>query len=768
MNRSKSNPLAVISFAANALLAVISLTALYVAQDVFIPLTLSTLLAFLLGPLADRLENWGLRRIPAVLVLAFVAFTILSIFLWVVGREATKLASNIPQYQSEIVSKVEGFSNVGAGTAKRLTQFVTAISEALRGNKRAAEREKPKATGPVDDLDTESARAVTKETEQAQEPLGSATNPVHTVSASSDRSPMETALGTASAVLNPLTNVGLVVVFTIFMLLSRDDLRDRLIRVLSGGRYIVTTKAIDEASRRISSYIVAQTIVNSLYGLCIGFGLWVIGVTLGGDQGFPNYALWGLLCTVLRFVPYLGPIIAGAFPVALSLIVFPGFSAFIATALLFTCIELLSNNVIEPWLYGSSTGMSPMAIIVAAVFWTWMWGPVGLLLAIPITSSLVVMGKYVPQLRPITVLLGDKTPLPPFVSFYQRLLADDATRAGKILEAAIAETDIETAADDVLLPTIRRIRKDRASEELGAPREHRLMQEITGMIDDVLARHCESQATAEPADSAKNDEKRRKNTTNRESTKSASNARNDTANSDGNAAVNVPLPTDAEVNSRNTESRATSANCAEKVSVAVRPVEAVAGQEADNAERHIAVVGCAAHHESEEPVLKLLAYCLGQQGIEMRWSGTKALPGDVERMIEASTPEVIVIAIVPPDGFIQARYLCAQLHKRLPSAQIIVAFFGKVRSYDATLIKLRQAGATYFTTSLSQTRVQVSSALNHGQQPETADVPGRLDKRIDIHSEPGKTHSKPDGGVYVTGEALAPTGIKPDSPRSRA
>ncbi|MCC6511533.1 MAG: AI-2E family transporter, partial [Pirellulaceae bacterium] len=504
MGQSKVSPLQVVSYAANVFVFVTVVAALYLAQDVFIPLTLSMMLAFLLAPIADRLEDWGLRRVPAVLVLGVLAFSIIGGFLWVVGREATKLASNIPQYQAEIVHKVEGFSTFGSGTSQRLTKFVTAVSDALRGNKRPVRPAGPAVTGPIDDLDAKSSQVVT---DQAYEPTGSADaqpdepgnsdelgspgNPIHTVQASNSNSPMGTALETATVVLNPLTNVGLVIVFTIFMLLSRDDLRDRLIRVLSGGRYIVTTKAIDEASRRISSYILAQTIVNSLYGLCIGFGLWLIGVTLGGEQGFPNFALWGLLCTVMRFVPYVGPILAGAFPVALSLIVFPGFSVFLATASLFTAIELLSNNVLEPWLYGSRTGMSPMAVIVAAVFWTWMWGPVGLLLAVPLTASLIVMGKYVPQLAPLTVLLGDKSPLPPHVSFYQRILAEDMSRGEKIVQAGIAESDLETWSDEVLLPTIRRIRRDRANEELSAPREHHLMQLITGMIDDQMVKSTE-------------------------------------------------------------------------------------------------------------------------------------------------------------------------------------------------------------------------------------------------------------------------------------
>lgn len=678
MGRSQTSPLRVVSMAANVIVVVTVVAALYLAQDVFIPLTLSTMLAFLLAPLADRLENSGLRRAPAVIVLAFLAFIILGGFLWIVGREATKLAADMPQYQAEIISKVENFSAAGAGTSKRMTQFVTAVSEALQGNKQQA-RAKPQARGPASDVDT-AAREVAEASDESQEPLGSPTNPVHTISSSRDDSALGAAMSAVTAILSPLANVGLVIVFTIFMLLSRDDLRDRLIRVLSGGRYIVTTKAIDEASRRISSYILAQTFVNSLYGLCIGIGLWIIGLVFGEGHGFPNFALWGLLCTVLRFIPYLGPIIAGAFPVTLSLIVFPGFLPFLATAALFTCIELLSNNVIEPWLYGSSTGLSPMAIIVAAVFWTWMWGPVGLLLAIPITASLVVLGKYVPQLQPLSVLLGDRTPLPADISYYQRLLADDYQRAEKLLDAAIAESDLESAADDILVPTIRRIRRDRASGELSAQREHKLTQTITSMIDDVLKSQCSGKSTTNKTEAKSEDEEQ----------------------TDGKSSA---------FSSGSTDTEASASDCAKKVAQAVQHLNVSDEFEFDEETINCTVLGCTAHHESEEPILKILSYCLGRDEIEMRWTGTKALPSDIETWVEARQPPVIVIAIVPPEGLIQARFLCQQLHAASPSSQIIVAFYGKLRSYDSMLIKFRNAGARYFATSLTQTRTQVANAL---------------------------------------------------------
>ena len=196
-----------------------------------------------------------------------------------------------------------------------------------------------------------------------------------------------------------------------------NDLRDRMIRLFGLGDVHRATSAISDAAKRIGRYLLMQLVVNILYGLPIGIGLFLIGV--------PNALLWALLATVLRFIPYLGPVLAAMFPIALSFAVDAGWTTPLLTVALFIAVELVTNNVLEPWLYGSSTGLSPLAIIVAAVFWTTLWGPVGLLLATPLTVCLVVLGRHVPQLQFLEVLLGDQPVLEPEVKFYQRLLAGE-------------------------------------------------------------------------------------------------------------------------------------------------------------------------------------------------------------------------------------------------------------------------------------------------------------------------------------------------------
>jgi hypothetical protein len=296
-------------------------------------------------------------------------------------------------------------------------------------------------------------------------------------------------------------------VFVLFVLLERESLRDRLIRLVSRGKYTVTTRAINDAATRISRYVLAQTIVNGTYGIAIAIGLWIIGRTLGHSSSapadyvppddFPSFVLWGLLCAVLRFIPYVGPWVAAIFPVALSLAVYPGFSVFIAVLAMFVVIELLSNNVMEPWLYGVSTGLSTVAIIVAAVFWTWLWGPIGLLLSTPMTVCIVVIGKYVAQLQFFDVLLGDQAALPPAVSYYQRLLAGDRTEAAQLAKEVAKERGREHVPDEVFLPALLLTRRDREDDALNAENETNIYAATAEVVDETL-RPTEPPKATEP------------------------------------------------------------------------------------------------------------------------------------------------------------------------------------------------------------------------------------------------------------------------------
>ncbi|HET6409914.1 MAG TPA: AI-2E family transporter, partial [Chthoniobacteraceae bacterium] len=261
----------------------------------------------------------------------------------------------------------------------------------------------------------------------------------------------------------------------LFLLIERQDLRDRFIHLVGRGRLHVTTQAIDDAASRVSRYLGAQLVVNVTYGIPIGVGLYFIGI--------PNAALWGVLAMVLRFIPYIGPWIAAAFPILLSIAVSPGWTQPALTVGLFVVIELISNNAIEPWLYGSSTGLSPTAVVVSAIFWTWLWGTGGLLLATPLTVCLAVLGKYVPQLAFLDILLGDRPPIAPESRFYQRLLAGDETELYEMVNDYAERDALPELFDNVILPSLHLAEQDAANGSLSTD-EHK---ELHGYLRDALA-----------------------------------------------------------------------------------------------------------------------------------------------------------------------------------------------------------------------------------------------------------------------------------------
>ena len=309
-------------------------------------------------------------------------------------------------------------------------------------------------------------------------------NPLWVVPLPSPSSPIKMLGAYLGVVAAPLGTAGLVLVFVIFSLMQREDLRDRMIRLVGHQDLNVTTTALDDAGSRISRYMTAQAIVNGSYGIAVSTGLLLIGYFVGG-KSFPSFVIWGLLCAVLRFIPYIGPWIAAAFPIALSLAVYPGFQVFIWTAGMFVVIELLSNNLMEPYLYGASTGMSTIAVLVSAVFWTWLWGAVGLLLATPLTVVLVVIGKYVPQMRFLDIMLGDEPVLEPPERVYQRLLAGDQEEATDLAREYLKEMDLERVYDEVLNPALALAEQDRHRGRLDEGRELFVRVAMRDMIEEL-------------------------------------------------------------------------------------------------------------------------------------------------------------------------------------------------------------------------------------------------------------------------------------------
>lgn len=378
------------TFAATA--AVVAI--LYFARDVFLPLAIAVLLTFALAPIVAWLRRIGVPRLVSVIACVLAAFGLVAVFSFVVVSQVGEVARNVPTYQANILDKVRSLkeSGSGGGIIDRLSGVIERVGQ---------------------ELDKPESATVPAAQPSRPDPL--------LVEIFTPQRPIETLKNLIGPLIGPLATAGLVIVVVIFMLLEREDLRDRFIRLVGYGDLHRTTEALQDAGRRVGQYLLMQLVVNVAYGVPIGMGLWLLGI--------PNAILWGLLAIVLRFVPYIGPAIAMILPLFLALAVAPGWSLVLWAAALFIAMELVINNVIEPWLYGSRTGLSPLAIIVAAIFWTWLWGPVGLVLSTPLTVCLVVLGKHVPQFEFLEVLFGNEPVLDPKERLYQRLLAGDPDEA---------------------------------------------------------------------------------------------------------------------------------------------------------------------------------------------------------------------------------------------------------------------------------------------------------------------------------------------------
>lgn len=439
-----------------------TVAALYLGRDVLIPLALAILLSFALGPLVTWLYRRGLPRVPSVLTVMLLVTMVLVGFTALVASQLTHLAQQLPTYEYNLRLKARELAQAapGGGIIDRTADFLRDFGKEIdRITVRAEHGQEEGGASSGLTTQTEPPRPIPVEVhEPPQAPLQALTTFV---------GPM----------LQPIATAGIVLVFIVFVLLQREDLRDRLIRLFGHSDVHRATAAISDAAKRIGRYLLMQLVVNVLYGLPVAIGLFLIGV--------PNALLWGMLATVLRFIPYLGPILAAMFPIALSFAVDPGWTTPLLTIALFIGLELFTNNVLEPWLYGSSTGLSPLAIIVAAVFWTTLWGPVGLLLATPLTVCLVVLGRYVPQLQFFEVLLGDQPVLAPEVKFYQRVLAGDPHEAEELAEDLLEEGSLEDVYGEVILRALVFADQDRQRGVLEPARVTTVAAAVTDIVEDL-------------------------------------------------------------------------------------------------------------------------------------------------------------------------------------------------------------------------------------------------------------------------------------------
>ena len=418
-------------------------TTLFLLRDIFIPLALAILLSFLLAPVAWRLERWGLGRAPSVILSVLCAGLVVGAIGYTFTGQMADLAGQLPQYRATISKKLEAIRQPDIGPFWRAKETISGLLDEMENPKRA----------PVSSL------LISKPSVVVEKPANT----------------FDFVRNLLGYVTSALGTGAIVFICVFFFLIERDDIRDRLIHLTGRDRYHTTTQALNDAGKRVSSFLLMQLIVNVTYGIPIAIGLFLIGV--------PNAVLWGLLCAILRFIPYLGPVLGAAFPLAISFAVFEGWAQPLLTLGLFLVVEIVSNNFLEPWLYSSSTGLSKTAIVVSAIFWAWLWGGIGLLLATPLTVCLAVLGKYIPQLAFLDVLLGSRFAMAPSDQFYQRLLAFRDEEAGKVARDFLKMHPFVELCDDVMIPALVQVKTAWHEEVL----DERHFEFACDTVDEIVA-----------------------------------------------------------------------------------------------------------------------------------------------------------------------------------------------------------------------------------------------------------------------------------------
>ena len=442
-----------------AIIGTITIAALYLGQSLLIPLALAIFLTFLLSPLVTRLIRLHLPRGLAVSTVALTAFLGLLLLGFLVGRQLTAFAEDLPHYKTTLTEKIKTLKTIASSGAK-----LEQATETLKSLRKEIETE---STPPQATPQFETARRTAPELARVPLPV--------TVESSS--TPLEQLKLTLHAVAPPLVTAGIVGLFVIILLLYREDLRDRAIRLFGVHDLDRTTRALDDAGRRLNRYFLATTAINVAFGCVIGTGLWLIGT--------PNPILWGVLAMLMRYVPFIGVPIAAVLPVVLSIVIDPGWTMLAATLGLFVLSEVFVSQVVETFVHGEATGLSPLAIILATTFWTLLWGPIGLVLAVPLTVMLAVLGRHVERFALLEVLLGAAPALAPADRFYQRILAGDPEEAADQAEGQLKDITLTSYYDTVVMVALKKAMRDAESGRLDANRLRHINASLGVFFDAV-------------------------------------------------------------------------------------------------------------------------------------------------------------------------------------------------------------------------------------------------------------------------------------------
>lgn len=455
LSRSKSVLSGTGSGLPTVLLVALAIAALYFAREVLVPIALALLLSFVLAPLVRSLRNWYVPRALAVIFSVLVAFGVIFSLGALMVSQVNQLATDLPRYRSTLQDKIQSVRGAaaGTGTLERASDVLQELGKEL---------DKP-----------DRSKAITSQSSD-----GNVANKPLTVEIKQpDPGALQTLAALIAPLIHPLTTTGIVVIFVIFILMQREDLRNRIVRLAGAHDLQRTTAALDDAGQRLSRLFLTQLALNAAFGLIIGAGLWFIGI--------PSAPLWGMLAMILRFVPYIGALISAIFPLTLAAAVGPDWTMVFWTGALFLVVEPITGHAIEPMLTGQSTGLSPVAVVTSAAFWTWLWGPIGLVLATPLTMCIVVLGRHVDRLKFFDIMLGDEPALEPHELTYQRMLAGDPIEVAEQAHQILVGKSLLEYYQDVLVEALKLAQADADRGLLDDERKQRIRDVVEEILDDL-------------------------------------------------------------------------------------------------------------------------------------------------------------------------------------------------------------------------------------------------------------------------------------------
>ena len=443
------------------------IAALYFGKDILLPITVAVLLSFVLSPLVGILRRLRIPRVVAVVFSVGLALAIIGGVGALLGSQIVEVAGDLPLYQTTIEKKVDVLRNATLGR-------IAEVASRFRGTLGQAGQISPPPASPAG--------------EQAARPEQT---PVPVEVRRPPPDPVALATRILTPVLHPLAAAAIIFIVAIFILLQQDDVRDRVIRLFGSRDLHRTTLAMDDAARRLSRFFLIQLGINATFGVIIAAGLYFIGL--------PSPLLWGIIAALMRFVPYIGSYVAAAVPILLAAAVDPSWSLTLWVAALFLLTEPIIGQLVEPMLYGRSTGLSPISVVISAIFWGWLWGPVGLILSTPLTLCLVVLGRHVKQLEFLNVLFGDRPALTKVENFYQRVLAGDPDEVQEHAEELLKEMSLSSYYDEVALKGLELAARDLARGVLTRPQVERIKEAVTTLVTELADYDDVDPGTAPPA-----------------------------------------------------------------------------------------------------------------------------------------------------------------------------------------------------------------------------------------------------------------------------